>query len=75
MNYWILPSNEETFRLSDYLKVSNQVDWRQHNNFEVGDVIFIYNSRPYHRIMHKMSVIRVNVPSVEYLNVLSVDEF
>ncbi len=68
MNFWILPSNEETFRLTDYLKVTNVVDWRQHNNFEVGDIVFMYNSQPYHRITHKMSVERVNVPSSEYLN-------
>jgi len=68
MNYWILPSNEDTFRLSDFLKVSRLVDWRQHNNFEIGDIIFIYNSRPHHKITFKMVVERVNIPSSEYLN-------
>lgn len=64
MNYWILPSNEDTFRLTDCLKENNLVDWKQHNNFEVGDVVFIYNSTPNHRITHEMSVERVNVPSI-----------
>lgn len=68
MNYWILPSNEDTFRLTDCLKENNLVDWKQHNNFEVGDVVFIYNSTPNHRITHEMSVERVNVPSSEYIN-------
>ncbi len=68
MNYWILPSNEDKFRLSDLLKVRKLVDWKQHNNYEVGDVVFMYNSRPWHRILYMMSVERVNVPSSEYLN-------
>lgn len=68
MNYWILPSNEDKFRLSDLLKVSKLVDWKQHNNYEVGDVVFIYNSHPLHRILYMMSVERINVPSSEYIN-------
>ena len=60
MNYWILPSNEDTFRLTDCLKENSLVDWKQHNNFEVGDVVFIYNSTPNHRITHEMSVERIH---------------
>ncbi len=68
MNFWILPSNEEKFHLNDCLKEYRMVDWRQHNKFEVGDVVFIYNSKPLHRITHEMQVVRVDVPSNEYLN-------
>ena len=68
MNYWILPSNEKVFRLNDFLKTHNVVDWVQKNNFEVGDTVFIYNSKPEHRITHQMTVERVDVPSVDYID-------
>lgn len=50
MNYWIVPYNEEVFRLEDLLCRTDIVDWRQHNNFDIGDVVYIYNSKPYQRI-------------------------
>lgn len=68
MNYWIVPSNEQQFLLSDLLKTTDIVDWRQHNRYEVGDIVYIYNSKPYQRIRYKMEVIRTNVPYSEYIN-------
>ena len=68
MNYWIISSNEEIFHLEDMLKTNEVVDWRQFNNFEVGDIVYIYNSKPHRRIRYKMEVIRIDVPTSEYLN-------
>ncbi len=65
MNYWILPSNEDSFKLSDLLKDHSFVDWKQHNNFEVGDVIYIYNSRPWHYITHEMRVEQIDMNSAQ----------
>ena len=39
MNYWIISYNEEIFHLEDMLKTNEVVDWRQFNNFEVGDIV------------------------------------
>lgn len=68
MNYWIIAQSDEVFRLEDLLKEQDVVDWKQFNNFEVGDIVYIYNSKPYRRIRYKMEVIRTNVPSSEYIN-------
>lgn len=68
MNYWIISSNEEIFHLEDMLKTNEVVDWRQFNNFEVGDIVYIYNSKPHRRIRYKMEVIKIDVPTSEYLN-------
>lgn len=68
MNYWIVPYNEEVFRLEDLLCRTDIVDWRQHNNFDIGDVVYIYNSKPYQRIRYKMEVIRINITASEYIN-------
>lgn len=68
MNYWIITSNEEKFRLGDLLKECNIVDWRQNNSFEINDIVYIYSTKPFQRIRFKMQVIGVNIPSKEYIN-------
>lgn len=61
MNYWIIPANPNRYRLAEVFRDMQSVDWRQHNNFEVGDLVFIYNSRPDSQILYKMEVIAVNL--------------
>lgn len=61
MNYWIIPANPNRYRLAEVLRGMQSVDWRQHNNLEVGDLVFIYNSRPDSQILYKMEVIAVNL--------------
>jgi len=69
MTHWIVPSNELTFRLIDCMKEHNAVDWRQGKYYyAVGDIVYIYNSWPHQRILYKMQIDRINVPSSEYLN-------
>lgn len=65
MDYWIIPANPKRYRLADVLRELPHVDWRQHNNFEVGDIVFIYNSRPDSQILYKMEVIAVNLKTDE----------
>ena len=62
MKLWIIPANPKIYNLSDAIKdLDGIIDWRQHNNFEVGDIVFIYNSRPDSQILYKMEVIAVNL--------------
>ena len=61
MNYWIIPANPNRYRLASVLRDMRSVDWRQHNNFEVGDIVYIYNSRPDSQILYKMEVSAVNL--------------
>ena len=56
MNYWIIPANPKRYRLADVVRELPFVDWRQHNNFEVGDIVYIYNLRPDSQILYKMEV-------------------
>ena len=65
MNYWIIPANPNRYRLFDVLRDMQSVDWRQHNNYEVGDIVFIYNSRPDSRIVLRMEVTAVNMTADE----------
>ena len=65
MNYWIIPANPNIYRLAEVLKDMQSVDWRQRNNIQIGDIIYIYNSRPDSQILYKMEVIAVNLTSNE----------
>lgn len=62
MEYWIVPSNDGTFRIEDAIKANNGiVDWRQSNNFAVGDAVFIYKAKPEQRVICRMEVIGVKI--------------
>ena len=62
MDYWIVPSNDNTFRIADAIKANNGiVDWRQSNNFAVGDMVLIYKSKPEQRVAFRMEVIAVGI--------------
>lgn len=61
MKYWIVPSNDSTFRISDAIAAQNGiVDWRT-DKFSVGDIVFIYKTVPEKRIHYKMEVMKVKM--------------
>ena len=63
LTYWILPWNSQKFNLTECLeKFDGYVDWRQQNNFSVGDNVFMYCSLPVGRITHAFEVVRTNIP-------------
>lgn len=63
MNNWIVPSNSSMFNLARFLSLhDNVVDWKQTSNFEIGDVVYIYCTKPQMRIRYKMEVIAVDIP-------------
>lgn len=62
MKYWIIPANPLRYNLADALKnLKGTIDWRQHNNFEIGDIVYIYCSKPISQIIYKMEVIATNI--------------
>ena len=61
MKYWIVPSNDSTFRIGEAIKAQNGlVDWRT-EKFSVGDIVFIYKTHPDKRIYYKMEVVKVRM--------------
>ena len=69
MKYWLVPSNNSTFRIGDAIKAQNGlVDWRQSNNYAIGDIVFIYISIPNHSIRYRMEVVKVRINEDEHLD-------
>ena len=66
MKYWIVPSNNKRFKLTDFLQKHEYVDWKQGRyKFQKGDIVFIYSSLPEAKIRYKMEIVADNIPYVE----------
>ena len=69
MKYWLVPSNDSTFRIGDAIEAQGGlVDWRQSNNYAVGDIVFVYISKPSHCIRYKMEVVKVKLDEDVHFN-------
>ena len=67
MKYWIVPSNDHTFRIGDAIAAQNgMADWRT-DKFSEGDIVFIYKTIPEKRIHYKMEVVKVKLRFDEVL--------
>ena len=45
MKYWIVPSNDRTFRIGDAIAAQDgMADWRT-DKFSEGDIVFIYKTK------------------------------
>ena len=61
IKYWIKSNNIQDFRLDDWMQNHNEVPWRRTNNFEIGDIVFMYTSSPIHRLTYVFRVEALNV--------------
>ena len=60
---WIIPANPKYFDIAGCLNKYNYVYWRQHFNFQTGDIIYIYVSSPDSAIRYKCLVEGHDLPS------------
>ncbi|MGE4572568.1 MAG: HNH endonuclease [Candidatus Izemoplasmatales bacterium] len=59
---WLIPSNPNVYDSISAFNSLEFVDWKQNVNYQIGDVIFIYLTKPIQRIMIKAQVIEVDIP-------------
>ena len=65
-SFWLLPSNEAGFRLSDALRAQDgKVYWRNNNGLKVGDTVLIYSTRPEQRVKYVMEVVEAKIPTAQ----------
>ncbi|MGI6222018.1 MAG: HNH endonuclease [Prevotella sp.] len=66
MKYWFLPCNPTIFNID---KAINTLDgfcwWRQNNHFSIGDIVFIYITKPYQCIRYRMVVEKTDIPEID----------
>lgn len=68
MTTWVLISNNDFYRLDDWLLTHDIISWRQRSNFEQGDTIYVYTTKPVARLTYKMVCIGANLPSSKYID-------
>lgn len=68
MRHWIFISSTKRFRMDDWLRCSEYVDFVQRNKVEVNDIVYLYTTAPIKRIEYKMIVDRINIPYEEMID-------
>ena len=63
--YWLISANDNYFKLEECLSENSEVDWHANCNPKIGDIVFIYRSKPIQRICYMMEVTKVNIPDQE----------
>jgi len=62
MTTWIIPADPEVYDFTSSFEHYKFIDWRQGDGkFDIGDVIFIYSTRPDSMIQHKCVVEDINL--------------
>ena len=66
MTSWILPCNPNNYDVIGAFQILSQIDWKQSmKSIEPGDVVYIYVSRPYQKIMFQCVVVKTNMEGYE----------
>ena len=65
---WIIPCDLNYYDARGAFKKLNTIDWRQHNRFNIDDIVYIYASAPYQRIMFKTRVVDVDLSYEERID-------
>ena len=66
--YWLISSNDNIFKLEEYLAHNNYIDWQGSFSPKIGDIVFIYRTKPTQRICYMMEVSEINIPYRKTIN-------
>lgn len=58
---WIIPSNSKIFEPHEAFKKRGYIDWRQNVKFSLGDIVYIYCTKPFMKVMFKTIVEKINM--------------
>lgn len=65
---WIIPCDLNRYDARGAFEKLNIVDWRQNSRFNIDDIVYIYASVPYQKIMFKTRVVANNLAYEERIN-------
>ena len=60
MSVWVLSANPSMYDHQKAFDEQGYIDWKQTRNFKVGDIVFIYVTKPLSRIRYKTIVTSVD---------------
>lgn len=59
--YWILPCNTSRYDVHTLFKENGYCLWNQRRDFQIGDIVYIYETKPVSRIIYKTIVEEINL--------------
>lgn len=59
---WMIPANNRMYDHEKAFATNDQVYWTQKAGYEVGDIVYIYCTKPIQRIRYKCEVVEGSVP-------------
>jgi 5-methylcytosine-specific restriction protein A len=62
---WLISANSKMYNHVGAFDEFEYIDWRQKANYEVGDTVYIYATKPYMKVMFKTIVEKVGMSSDE----------
>ena len=65
---WIIPCDLNCYDAKGAFEKLKTIDWRQNNRFNIDDIVYIYASVPYQKIMFKTRVIDIDLSYEERID-------
>ena len=59
---WMISANGKMYDHASSFATNGFIDWRQRAKYSIGDIVYIYCTRPFMRVMYKCEVVRHSVP-------------
>ena len=73
MQYWMISANGKKYDHASAFEKWGFIDWRQNKHkFEVGDIVYIYLTKPYQKIMYRCEIIKTHI---SYDDIVDDEEF
>lgn len=61
--YWLISANPKYYKHFDAFNDNGFIDWHQLGNYSVGDIVFIYTTKPYQLITFEAIVEKIDIPA------------
>ncbi|WP_346914273.1 HNH endonuclease [Clostridium sp.] len=59
---WMISANSKMYNHASAFEKFGYIDWRQKAKYQIGDIVYIYCTRPYKKVMFKTEVKKIHMP-------------
>lgn len=61
-NEWLLPANPKYYDIIHCFSDTDTIFWKQSNNIQIGDIVYLYVAAPYSAILYQCKVVDIDIP-------------
>ena len=59
---WLIPANPNYYDIIHCFDTTDEIIWKQSTDIHIGDIIYLYVTKPYAKIYYQCKVTDVNIP-------------